>query len=208
MLEIKSVFDESFIPYGTVIKGYDVSELLSVLKTMERPEDSVIYFPGNDALEQVPVFSQIADNIYGGMPVQCGYCNGSNHKLNCLEYHRDSEINIPENDIVLLVASLQKMRDGKLDTKEVEAFLAPAGTVVQLYETTLHYAPCNAPGQDGFRVIVVLPKGTNTEKPNITPITLEDQMLFARNKWLSAHPESDEAKNGAFVGLSGINILI
>jgi hypothetical protein len=31
-------------------------------------------------------------------------------------------------------------------------------------------------------------------------------MLWARNKWLIAHPDTDEAAKGAFVGLEGVNI--
>lgn len=30
--------------------------------------------------------------------------------------------------------------------------------------------------------------------------------MTARNKWLLAHPESQEAKNGAYIGLTGKNI--
>ena len=33
-------------------------------------------------------------------------------------------------------------------------------------------------------------------------------MLFAANKWLLAHPDAPEAKNGAYVGLTGENIDI
>ena len=50
--------------------------------------------------------------------------------------------------------------------------------------------------------------GTNTEKPDITPKTPEDKLLWARNKWLLAHPESAEAKQGAHIGLAGENINI
>ena len=32
--------------------------------------------------------------------------------------------------------------------------------------------------------------------------------MTARNKWLLAHPESNEAKTGAHIGLSGLNIDI
>jgi hypothetical protein len=37
---------------------------------------------------------------------------------------------------------------------------------------------------------------------------MEDVLLWARNKWLIAHAESDEARQGAFVGLVGENIDI
>ena len=79
---------------------------------------------------------------------------------------------------------------------------------VEVYATTLHYAPCHVSEDDGFRVAVVLPKGTNEAKPAITSITDEDNWLWARNKWLLAHPDSDEATQGAYVGLAGEHIDI
>jgi hypothetical protein len=55
---------------------------------------------------------------------------------------------------------------------------------------------------------VILPKETNTQKPALTEKNAEDKLLRAKNKWLIAHADSDEAKNGAFVGLTGKNIDI
>ena len=211
-MRIKSVFSHAFEKYGKVLTGYDVTDLLKKLdESTPKPEGATCYEPGDKNLEALPIAKEFSENAYGGMPIQVGYCNGYNTKLNCLEYHRGSELNIPSNDIILLLASLQFVKNGKLNTSAVEAFYVPAGTIVQVYETTLHYAPCNAvkDGQvskDGFRVIIVLPKDTNTEKPNISEKNLEDKLLWARNKWLIAHPDSNEAKAGAFVGLSGINI--
>lgn len=206
---MKSVFDEAFSQYGKVLEGYDFAPLLDLLRSStERPNDATIYVPGDEALEALPIAQALANNFYGGMPIQIGYCNGHNKTLNCLEYHRDSEVNIPADDIVLLVASQQKLRDGKLDTSQVERFSAPAGTAVELYATTLHYAPCTASGKEGFRVAIVLPKGTNTDQPAISAKNTEDKLLWARNKWLVAHPDSNEAKNGAFAGLTGENITV
>lgn len=205
-MEIISVYDKGFAPYGKVIEGYNFTGLLEKLReTTSRPADGVVYVPSDSGLEAQPAASQLKNRFYGGMPIQIGYCNGSNRKLNCLEYHRDSEVNIAADDIVLMLSLLYKAEGGKLNTAEVEAFLVPAGTAVQLYETTLHYAPMNAPGGAGFRVSVVLPRGTNTEIPEIVIQNEEDKLLWARNKWLIAHPDSDEAKQGAFVGLWGEN---
>ena len=69
-------------------------------------------------------------------------CWGYNTKLNCLEYHRDSEINVGEQDFILLLAKEDEIEDGQLDTAKVKAFRVPAGTAVEVYGTTLHYAPC------------------------------------------------------------------
>lgn len=212
-MKIKSVFSKSFNKYGKVLQGYDVKALLEKLESStEKPSNAVIYVPSDSALEAISA-ADFSTNAYGGMPIQIGYCNGNNTKLNCLEWHRGSEINIPTGDIVLLLAQLSSVKKGKLNTNDVEAFAVPAGTVVQVYETTLHYAPCNGVkngevSKDGFRVIIVLPKDTNTEKPAIKEIDFEDKLLWAKNKWLIAHPDTSEAKAGAFVGLVGKNIDI
>ena len=208
-MKIYSVSDQAFVPYGKIIDGYDTAQFLEALRqNTEKPENKVIYVPSESALESQPLFSQLQNNIFGGLPIQAGYCNGSNKSLNALEYHRGSEVIIPDDDIILLLASLQKVKDGKLDTKEVEAFMVPAGKIVLLYETSLHYAPCCASGNSAFRASIVLPRDTNTKKPDMQPVTLEDKLLLAKNKWLIAHPDSNEAKNGLFAGLTGENITL
>ena len=163
------------------------------------------YRPAIAELEACGVFREFRERAYGGMPVQLGMCWGHNTKLNCLEYHRDSEINIAADDAVLILGRQEDIQDGKYDTANVEAFLVPKGCAVEVYATSLHYAPCTVDGTDGFRVIVVLPRGTNTEKPDFVPACEEDRWMTARNKWLLAHPEAPEAADGAYVGLVGVN---
>lgn len=207
-LVIKSVNDGEFAKYGRVVEGTDWSELLEVLeKTTPAPED-VIYVPSCRELEELDVFKTLSDNVYGGMPIQIGYCNGTNTKLNCLEYHRDSEIDIAADDVVLLLGCQQDATGDSYDTANIEAFMCPKGTAVELYATTLHYAPCSGKLGNSFRVVVVLPKGTNGPKPEIKITNHEDRRLFACNKWLIAHPESAEAGQGAVVTLTGENIDI
>ena len=209
-MKIYSVLDPEFKEYGRVVDGYDYEELLAKLEEISPcPAEGTVYVPGDEALEALPVKQVFQDNCYGGMPIQIGYCNGTNTKLNCLEYHRDSEINVPAgNDAIFLLAKQQEIVDGKIDTGKVKAFLCPAGTGIEVYATTLHYAPCSAKKGQGFRVIVVLPKGTNTEKPQFEVKNREDAWMTARNKWLLAHADADEAKQGAYVGITGENIDI
>lgn len=207
-MRIESIFDEAFRAYGKVVEGLDTKDLLAALKKTEKPADAVVYVPSEKTLEAIPAMKQLEDNAYGGMPIQIGYCNGTNTRLNCLEYHRDSEINIPTEDMILLLALEKDIINGKLDTATVRAFLVPAGTAVEVYATTLHYAPCDAVKGGGFQVAVVLPRGTNTDKPELTAVNWEDGLLWARNKWLIAHPEASEAAQGAYVGLTGVNVDI
>ena len=208
-MKLYSVFDPEFKPYGQIVDGMEetVQEILSVLK--DAPQGPAVdYVPEYEPLQELPAMVEISEHCYGGMPVQLGWCNGHNTRLNCLEYHRDSEFNLGTEDFILLLAKQEEIVDGVLDTAKVKAFKAPAGVLVEVYATTLHYAPCHCDPEKGFRVLVALPQGTNTDKPVIQIRTTEDKLLWARNKWLLAHPESSEAAQGAHVGLSGENIDI
>lgn len=211
-MEIKKVTDTAFKKYGRVISHVDVAELVAALKETPIPAD-VVYEPSVESLEKLPVKEELSRVIYGEMPIQIGYCNGHNKKLNALEYHRDSEINIAAEDAVLMLGSLQDVdADFTYDTSKVEAFLVPAGTAVEIYATTLHYAPCHVE-DGGFQVAVVLPKGTNYElkaahaKVENGKAPNEDALLAAVNKWLIGHAEGG-LPEGSFLGLKGENLSL
>ena len=207
-MKIYSIHDPEFKPYGKVLDGYDTAALIAAMNAIPLPESGTAYEPGIASLEACAIYGAFQNNAYGGMPIQLGMCWGRNTKLNCLEYHRDSEVNVGTGDFILLLAKQDEIADGVLDTAKVRAFRVPAGVPVEVYATTLHYAPCHVDEAEGFRVAVVLPRGTNTASPGSTPKNEEDTWLTARNKWLLAHPDSDEAKNGAYIGLQGVNIDI
>ena len=204
-MTIQSVFDPSFTKYGQVLTGYDLTGLLDTLERVTPVPEGTEYVPEQPELMALPVCGELSDRAYGGMPIQIGWCNGHNTKLNCLEYHRDSELNVGVQDFILLLAKREEMADGRLDTGKVEAFLCPAGTLVEVYAT---YAPCHCDPDKGFRVLVALPRGTNGPRPDIAPLNWEDELLTACNKWLLPHPDSDEARGGAKAGLRGENIDI
>ena len=207
-MKIESVFDRAFAPYGKVLPGYDTSELLEALEKYTPLPEATDYVASQPELEALPIAEKLAVNAYGGMPIQLGWCNGHNTRLNCLEYHRDSEINCGTSDFILLVAREDDIVDGSLDTDRVRAFRVPRGVVVEVYATTLHYAPCSAAKGEGFRVLVALPRGTNGPKPEMESLNDEDKLLWACNKWLLAHAESSEAAQGAVVALNVVNVDI
>jgi len=208
-MKILDCSEKSFSRYGAAVTGYDFADLLKALSGLPCPKDSVVYKAEEPALQEQAVCARISANLFGGMPVQLGYCNGHNLKLNCLEYHRGSELIVAGPPLVLLLADLRDVENGKLDTSKVEAFRVPGGGAVLLYETALHYAPCTAADEsDCFRSVVGLLKGTNLKKPEITALNDDDAKLWAANKWLLAHPDTSEAKNGAYVGLTGENISL
>ena len=205
-MEIKKVTDDAFSAYGKVLEGYDFSELLEVMKDTPLPEDEVVYVPGVKAMEEATVSERLKKSAYGGLPIQVGYCNGHNLKLNALEYHRSSEVDIAASDLILLLGRQQDIQeDYTYDTAKVEGFFVPAKTAGGLYATTLHYAPCQA-SEEGFRCVIVLPEGTNHELDFSVASEGEEKLMTAKNKWLIAH--EDAKIGGAFCGLKGENISL
>lgn len=204
-MKIQKVTDPAFRKYGQVLEGYDFTGLIKEMKHTPVPED-VIYVPSVEELEALDIMKDLQNKGYGGLPIQIGYCNGHNKKLNAVEYHRNSEINVAVTDLVLLIGHQQDIEpDHTYDTSKIEAFLVPAGTGIEVYATTLHYAPCHV-NEGGFHCVVVLPKGTNTDLTFQTEKTGEDSLMTAKNKWLIAHEDAKIA--GAFNGLKGENITI
>ena len=204
-MEIQKLTDTSFGKYGKVVTEFSFDKILKEMEHTPLPKD-VVYVPSVEELEALPEAAEVCRKGFGGLPVQIGYCNGDNHKLNALEYHRSSEIDIAADDLILLLGCQQDIEEGDIyDTSKVEAFLVPAGTAVELYATTLHYAPCSAK-EGGFRCIIILPKGTNEELPFRPAAEGENRLLTAVNKWLIAHEEA--GIEGAFCGLKGENVTV
>lgn len=197
--------DGRFKKYGRILEGYDFRELTAAMEQIALDEH-VVYEPSVKCLEELEIAEKFRVRAYGELPIQIGYCNGNNYKLNAVEYHRSSELNIAITDAILILGMQQDIDDAyTYDTSKMEAFFVPAGVGVELYATTLHYAPCNA-NENGFKVVVVLPKGTNyplSESHNCG----EDKLITATNKWLIGHPEGGNPEN-VFIGLKGENLSV
>ena len=204
---VKNVNDSDFKNYGRVLKNYDCNEIIAKMGDTPLPAD-VVYEPSVKILEDLSIFDELTEREFGGIPIEIGFCNGNNNLLNAVEYHRSSEINIAATDLILLLGSLQDVEDDfSYDTANIEAFLVPKGTAIEVYATTLHYAPCNA-DENGFRCVVVLPKDTNLPLEKEIEKNDEDALLFAKNKWLIGHKDTDLGEQGAFIGLRGENIYL
>ncbi len=204
-MKIQNVTDAAFRKYGRVISEIDFTELIEAMEQSPLPE-GVVYEPSVDYLEATSLMDKLQTVYYGELPIQIGYCNGHNHLLNAVEYHRSSELDIACTDLILLIGSQQDITDDfTYDTNKIEAFLCPKGVGVELYATTLHYAPCSV-GDAGFKCIVVLPKDTNLPL-DAKHAGYEDALITAKNKWLIGHAEGG-LDAGAHIGLIGPNVSV
>jgi hypothetical protein len=204
-MKVYKITDKEFQEYGMVLNGYDFTGFLSALSTLPIPDKGITYEASVQALEKDKEFPNMQDRGFGGMPIQIGYVGGNNKILNCLEYHKSSEFNIALDDVILVLGKQTEIEGNTFDTSLCKAFFVPAGTGVELFATTLHYAPMNC-SETGYRVACVLPLGTNGAKPNLAVLDGQDNLCAGSNKWILAHPDSEDAKKGAYIGLKGKNI--
>ncbi|MCR4588087.1 MAG: DUF4867 family protein [Lachnospiraceae bacterium] len=205
---IRSVFDESFKTYGNILTGYDFSGMMKYMEDRTTiPENGNIYVASVPELEALEVTAVIRAFVYGDMPIQVGYCNGRNTTYNGFEYHKGSEINVAVTDFMLVLGHTWEIAgNNTYRVEDARVFFVPKGTAIEMFQTTLHLSPSRV-RDEGFKGVVILPKGTNTpldQKPSAQ--TGEERLLLQRNKWVIAHPEREPLiKQGAFPGLLGEN---
>lgn len=203
-IELYDVSDKEFAPFGRIIKNLDTSEIIEAAKKIPNPESGSSYVPSCEDFEFLKLASEIENEFFGSLPTQIGYCWGHNTFMNATEWHTSSEINIAVTPLVLILGHVWDIEDGKIDSSKFKAFYLPAGTVVEVYATSLHFCPCEVE-ESGFGCVVGLPKDTNTD----LTIKTEDKLLFRKNKWIIAHVDNEVLKNkGVVAGITGTNYEI
>ena len=204
---VTSVYDPAFAPFGRVVTGYDFSGLIGYMENCtEIPENGNIYKPSIPEMEALPVMEQVKNGLYGGMDIEIGYCNGRNTTYNGFEYHKGSEINVAVTDFMLVLGHVWEIKDDTYRVEDARVFFVPRGTAIEMYQTTLHLSPCRV-CDEGFKGVVILPRGTNTPlESKGEAVEPEGSLLLQKNKWVIAHPEREPLiRQGAHPGLLGEN---
>lgn len=203
-LKIYKVTDKEFIPYGKVLNNISTDEIIEVANKIPMPETGSMYVPELEEFMKTKAAKEMQEDCYGEMPTQVGYCYGSSNKLNAVEWHKDSEINIATTPLVLILGKVQDIVDNKIDSSTFKIFYLEKGDAVEVYATTLHFCPCQVL-KSGFGCVVGLPKGTNIPLDN----EHEDKVLFRKNKWILAHVENEGLiARGVLPGVTGENYEI
>lgn len=211
-LVLHDVRDSTFAEFGRVVTAYDVAAWIDYLdRCTQVPAEGNVYVASEPGLEALPPFAAIRETVYGGLDIQAGYCNGLATRLNGLEYHKSPEFFVTQTELVLLLAPYRAMRDFALDVAHVRAFYFPAGTATELFGTTLHFAPSRL-SDAGFKSVIVLLGGTNTDPPPPGQRFAGDpeaRLLFRKHKWLLAHPDNPALlARGARAALTGPNLEV
>lgn len=198
-----AVTDPEFAAYGRVVPA-DCGHLLAAAELLRIPAEGTAYTASVPELERCPEKERFEQTVFGELPVQIGFCCGHNDRLNALEWHKTSEVNLAVTDLVLLLAGLRDLTDLRADSSVCKAFYVPKGTCYELYANTLHFCPCQA-SDSGFASVCILPCGTNLPLMQ----TPDDRYLYRKNKWLIAHEENTALREkGVPAGITGRNIEI
>lgn len=164
-LEIHSIDEPIFSKYAAVIKDYDNSTVSDVMDEIQLPTN-FYYKIENPKLEANAEIQKVGANVYAGMPYIAGECVGNSSDLPNSEYHNGSEVNIYQNDVVMALGRRNDVHDFKYDpSKDATLFFIPAGTAIELYGGTIHFAPFKV-NPEGFKFVVMLLSGTNENLPN------------------------------------------
>lgn len=195
--------------YGRLIEGLEVSSLVELAAEMTCIDPAGnTYVPGVPEFEALPIHDAVLP-FFGGLDIEIGYCNGPNQTINGMEYHKSPELFIAVTDCVQFLCKPECLHEfSTCHTHDAEAFYFPKGSAFLLHPCILHLAPCSVHGE-GFKSIIILPKGTNlpldgkTGKGNGDP---ESAILFRQNKWMIAHTERTQlTSQGVHPGLTGEN---
>lgn len=201
--DIYDITDPKFNAFGNVLTGYDLADIQNYAKeNIEIPKTGNSYSPSNPNLENFEVVKEIEADIYAGLPIEAGECSGQNTSFSAFEFHQGSEINLILTDVIMILGKRDQIVNGYFNAQEdAKAFYVPAGSVIEMYGTTLHYSPCKV-FESGFKVIVILIKGSN-ESLDVNFKSKNNQIIKV-NKFQMVHESrQDKIEQGIKVGLSG-----
>lgn len=202
--KILSIDDPDFKKYGKVYTKYDISEVKDYMdKNVKISSPNNFYTPSNKDLEKIPAIQEMGKDIYAFMPIEAGECTGQSTNFSAIEYHQGSETNIMLTDVIMVLGQRSTLdTNGEYSPSEDgQIFFVPAGTVVEFYSTTLHYAPIKV-HDSGFSIIVILIKGSNEELP--ADFKSDNKRIVKQNKFQLVDPSrKDKIAIGVEVGLTG-----
>lgn len=221
-LAIRDLADPRFGRFGRVLSE-DFSELAELADRITDIDPQANRYVASLADLEAPPYMERLGLYFGLADIQIGYCNGPNSRLNAVEWHKSAEIDIAVTDLALLLGSRVDIDEsGHIDSSLLTCFFIPKGAAIELLPEVLHFSPCRA-HPEGFKSIIVLPRGTNDAlppefaptaavslgaPPSAEPVP-ESRFLFMKNKWLIAHPERlPLLERGAFPGIEGENTEI
>lgn len=161
------------------------------------------YIASDAVIEDFTSVKRLKNTVFSGQEIQAGWCFGGRRQMTALEWHESSEVVVACTDLVLLLGRKEDVQNGKYDSGKLKTLFLKAGTAVELFAGTLHFAPL--PVGKRFVAVIILPLGTNLPLPE----NEQKEMKTAKNKWLLVHPEGRAVITARTEGaITGENYLV
>ena len=206
---ILSVADPAFRRFGAVHEGLRVECLLGYLDDNVRAGNAIAFEPDAVGMGRFPEETlPLQRVVFGGASdLQAGWLHGRSSSLAALEYHKCAEVMVAGADMIVFVGLVQDIAwpEGTYDISRVQAFFLPRGTVCEIAPCSLHSAPIHVRRAEGFRCIVILPRGTRAPLDFPPATGGEGRLLQGRNTWQIAH-SSGPRDASLRLGLKGRDI--
>ena len=81
---MKTVMDKEFQVYGRVLPLDTAAFTAAINAHKTIASGQVVYEPSVREFEQLPLYQQLAEKVYGELPIEFGHCSGWNESLNGL----------------------------------------------------------------------------------------------------------------------------
>lgn len=201
--KILDINDSAFNEYGVVHHRENLKEVFDVMSKFEIPKEGTQYIASIPELEKCRAIKGIQRDVFAEIPIDAGVTMGHSDTFTAFEYHQCSELNIMLDDVVMVLGKRQTLEEyGSIDpNREAKMFYVPKGTVIELYNDTLHYAPIQVT-KAGYKVIVVVIHGTNAVLPK--GVKSDNPRVVKKGKFQVVHEtRKDKIAQGYQVALTG-----
>jgi len=207
-VKILTTKSKEFDKYGRKIDTSGLLTLIDNLENYTEISEHNVYEIDSPFLHDKKSEKELS-SYFGGMDIQIGYCNGINSSMNGFEYHKTPEIMVTSRACALFLSLPNTLINFEtLDSEKAEVLFLEAGEAIELKPEILHLSPCRV-FESGFKVAIILPKGTNTPLPENFKKQegeKENKILFLKNKWIITHKNYSSLVNkGVHAGINGSN---
>ncbi len=196
---------DDFAAYGRYLSSGGWDGLISSADRLIPKDDNPAYIASITELEELKQPDIIA-GVFGEEAAQVGICRGFNRSMNGMEWHDCPEILIAITPLLLLLGTVDEMKDDQWNSRNTKVCYLEAGEGVVLNAGTLHFAPCR-PDSNPFLSLIILPKGVN-EALSTGYNSEKNSLLWKERKWILTHRDSPQAAAGAPIGISGPNLEV
>lgn len=211
-MHIYSVNDPEFKSYGNVwddVPSELTSPVLEALSATPIPEGSK-YVASAPELEGVKDADKLGFLMFGGRPSSSAGATATTHASTAWSITAPASLTWAPATLSCSWRIAGRSRTASSTPRASRRSACRRGTVVEVFNTTLHYTPCMV-DDGGFQVMVALPAGTNGPRPEAAadvPAVGDSYCYWKADKWVLCHADSPKAAEGGYVSLFGKNLDI